>query len=85
MAEGAAPPDLDGFRLIESRRSEGTRGGIATYIRKPLQVENTQTNEYGILVKLLLPNSTRINIFNIYIPPASSLRKRNITEQTATK
>ena len=80
IAEGAAPPDLDRFQLIESRRSGSTRGGIATYIRKPIQLENTQSNEYGILVKLLLPNSTRINIFNIYIPPTSSLRKQNITE-----
>jgi hypothetical protein len=55
--------------LIESRRLDSTRGGIATYIRKPLKIESIQTNEYGIFTKILLPNSTRINIFNIYIPP----------------
>jgi hypothetical protein len=69
MAEGAAPPTLNGFTLIESRRSGCTRGGLAMYIRKPLKIESTQCNEYGIFTKLLLPNSTRINILNIYIPP----------------
>ena len=36
IADGAAPPNLEGFTLIESRRTGSTRGGIAIYIRKPL-------------------------------------------------
>jgi Exonuclease III len=36
IADGAAPPNLEGFTLIESRRSDSTRGGLAIYIRKPL-------------------------------------------------
>ena len=78
IAEGAAPPNLEGFTLIESRCVGCKRGGIATYIRKPLRIEHTQCNEYGIFTKLLLPNSTRINIINIYLPPYQSLLKRNI-------
>ena len=62
-------PDLEGFTLVESRRNGSTRGGLAIYVRKPLKIENTSHNEYGIFIKILLPNSTRINIFNLYIPP----------------
>lgn len=80
IAEGAAAPILDGFTLIESRRPGSTRGGLATYIRKPIKIESSHTNEYSIHTKLILPNSTRINIINIYIPPTTSLKKRNITE-----
>jgi exonuclease III len=78
IAEGAAPPTLDGFTLVESRRAGSTRGGLAIYVRKPLQIEAQHSNEYGMLLKLLLPNSTRINIINVYIPPYTSLLKRNI-------
>ena len=69
IAEGAAPLTLEGFTLIESRGAGSKRGGVATYIRKPLKIEHTQCNEYGIFTKLLLPNSTRINIINIYLSP----------------
>jgi exonuclease III len=41
-------------------------------------------NEYGIAMKIILPNSNRINIINIYLPPTSSLTKRNIPEDQAT-
>ena len=36
IADGAAPPTLEGFTLVESRRAESTRGGLAIYVRKPL-------------------------------------------------
>jgi Exonuclease III len=36
IADGAAPPILDGFSLVESRRVECSRGGLAIYVRKPL-------------------------------------------------
>jgi hypothetical protein len=37
-----------------------------------------------MLLKLILPNSTRINIINIYLPPYTSLKKRNIQDSVAT-
>jgi exonuclease III len=69
---------------VEQRRPQGTRGGIATYIRKSLKVESTLGNEYCLLTKLILPNSQRINIVNVYLPPTSSLTRRDITETHAT-
>ena len=69
IAEGAPTPHIDGFYLIESRRPGNTRGGLITYIRKPLKIETSAVNEYGILTKIILPNSKRINIINIYLPP----------------
>ena len=84
VATGAAAPILEGFYLVEQRRPNGTRGGLATYIRKPLKVETSSGNEYCLQTKIILPNSQRINIVNIYIPPMTSLTKRNILETHAT-
>ena len=36
IADGAAPPTLAGFTLVESRCANSTHGGLAIYIRKPL-------------------------------------------------
>jgi exonuclease III len=36
IAEHADPPELKDYTLIEQRRPNGTRGGLATYIRKSL-------------------------------------------------
>jgi hypothetical protein len=36
------------------------------------------------LTKLILPTSERINVVNVYLPPTSSLARRDITEQAAT-
>jgi endonuclease/exonuclease/phosphatase family metal-dependent hydrolase len=33
--------------------------------------------------QLALPNSSRVNVINVYLPPASSLTKRGIEEDTA--
>jgi Endonuclease/Exonuclease/phosphatase family. len=55
------------------------------YIKRSLPIQTTTCNEYGIHVKIILPNSQRMNIVTIYLPPTSSLKKRNITEETATK
>jgi exonuclease III len=41
IAEGTAQPKLEGFNLIESRRNGCSRGGLALYVRKPLQIEST--------------------------------------------
>ena len=41
-------------------------------------------NEYGLCTKLVLPTSQRINIVNVYVPPTSSLTRRDITEAQAT-
>jgi hypothetical protein len=40
-------------------------------------------NEYGLYTRLVLPTSQRINVTNVYIPPTSSLLRRNITEEQA--
>ena len=73
IADGALAPTLDGYAVVEKRRADSTRGGLATYIKKPIKIESSNINEYGIHTKLILPNSTRINIVNIYIPPTTSL------------
>jgi exonuclease III len=73
IAEDALAPTLDGYTVVEKRRAGSTRGGLATYIRKPIKIESSNANEYGIHTKITLPNSTRINIVNIYIPPTTSL------------
>jgi exonuclease III len=57
IAEGAATPKIEGFTVVEQRRTESTRGGLATYVRKPLQIETTSGNEYGLHTKIILPNS----------------------------
>jgi hypothetical protein len=49
-----------------------------------LKIEQVKGNEYGISTKIILPNSERINIINIYLPPTSSLTKQNIPEEQAT-
>jgi endonuclease/exonuclease/phosphatase family metal-dependent hydrolase len=47
-------------------------------------VEATTGNEYCLHVKLRLPNSQRVNVANVYLPPTSSLAKRDISEAHAT-
>lgn len=84
VAEQADPPQLKGYKLFEQRRSMGTRGGIATYVRNSLHVEATTGNEYCLHVKIRLPNSQRVNIANVYLPPTSSLARRDIPEAHAT-
>jgi hypothetical protein len=69
---------------LEQRRPIGGRGGLATYVRSSLHIESTTGNEYCLQAKLRLPNSQRVNVANIYLPPTSSLAKRNITEEHAT-
>ena len=53
-------------------------------MRNALHIEVTSGNEYCLLAKIRLPNSQRVNIANIYLPPTSSLAKRDITEAHAT-
>lgn len=84
IAEHSNPPQLQGYKLLEQRRPVGARGGIATYVRNSLHIESTAGNEYCLWVKIRLPNSQRVNIANVYLPPTSSLVKRNITEAHAT-
>jgi Endonuclease-reverse transcriptase len=47
-------------------------------------VESTIGNEYCLHTKLRLPNSQHVNIANVYLPPTSSLTRRDITEDYAT-
>lgn len=84
LAEGAQTPELPGFKVVEARRSQGARGGIATFFRQQFQLEASIGNEYGQLTKLILPNSQRINVVNVYLPPTSSLTRRGIAEAQAT-
>jgi exonuclease III len=84
MAAGASAPAIPGYKVVEQRRTQGAHGGLATYYRQSLKLETTQGNEYGLSTKLILPTSQRINIINVYIPPTSSLARRDITEAQAT-
>jgi exonuclease III len=84
MAEHADPLLLKGYKIVEKRRPVGARGGLATLVRNSLHIESTTGNEYCLHVKLRLPNSQRVNIANVYLPPTSSLAKRDITEAHAT-
>ena len=83
MEEGAQVPAIPGFKVVEQRRANGTRGGLATYYRQSLRMEYTMGNEYGLYTRLILPTSQRINIANVYLPPTSSLLRRDITEAQA--
>ena len=38
-----------------------------------------------MITKLILPTSERISITNVYLPPTSSLARRDITEPQATE
>lgn len=40
------------------------------------------SNEYATRVLLTLPNSERVNVVNVYLPPAPSLARRHISEDT---
>jgi exonuclease III len=84
IAAHADPPNIKGYKLLEQRRPVGSRGGLATYVRNSIHIEGTLGNEYCLHVKLRLPNSQRVNIANVYLPPTSSLAKRDITEAHAT-
>jgi hypothetical protein len=46
-------------------------------------MEHTQSNEYAIYTRLVLPDSSRLNLITAYLPPATSLVKRNIPEEQA--
>ena len=84
MEEGAMVPAIPGCKVVEQRRANGTRGGLATYYRNALRLEYSTGNEYGLYTRLILPTSQRVNIINVYLPPLSSLLRRNITEAQAT-
>ena len=84
MAAGATAPAIPGYHVVEQRHEIGTHGGLATYYRQSLQLENTKGNKYGLYTKLILPTSELANIINIYLPPISSLARRHITETEAT-
>jgi exonuclease III len=84
MEEGAMIPAIPGFKVVEQRRANGTRGGLATYYRNALRLEYSTGNEYGLYTRLISPTSQRVNIINVYLPPLSSLLRRNITEAQAT-
>ena len=80
---GAQVPAIPGFKVVEQRRLQGMRGGLATYYRQSLRLEYTMGNEYGIYTRLVLPTSQRINITNMYLLPTSSLFRWDITKAQA--
>jgi exonuclease III len=83
MEPGAQVPAIPGYKVVEQRRIQGTRGGLATYFRQSLRLEFTTGNEYGLYTRLVLPTSQRVNVTNVYLPPTSSLLRRDITEDQA--
>jgi exonuclease III len=83
MAAEASAPAIPGYHLVEKRRTIGAHGGLATYYRKSLKLELTEGNEYGLYTKLILPTSERLSVINVYMPPTSSLGRRDITETQA--
>ena len=85
MATGAAAPAILGYHMVEQRCQIGAHGGLATYYCQTLQLESTNGNEYGLYTKLIMPTSKRINVVNVYVPPTSSLARRDITELQATE
>ena len=82
ILDHAPPPSIPGYQLVESRRQQGTRGGIAMYVRDQLRIVSSESNEYAMRVLLTLPSSERVNVVNVYLPPASSLARRHISEDT---
>ena len=84
MAAGATAPAIPGYNIVEKRRPVGAHGGLATYYRQSLQLETSEGNEYGLYTKLILPTSERLCIVNVYLPPTSSLARRDIAETQAT-
>ena len=84
MATGAPAPEMPGYHVIEQRHAQGAHGGLATYYRQSIQLVATEGNEYGLYTRLVLPTSQRINNVNVYMPPTSSLARRDIAEAQAT-
>jgi exonuclease III len=80
LAEKAIKPTIPGYTLLEERRANSNRGGIAMYISKSLKVEAHHCNEYISHARVILHDSTKVNIANVYLPPTTSLTKRNIDE-----
>lgn len=85
LPPNATAPTIPGYSLSEQRRETGKRGGIAIYTSNKLKIVRADGNEYAQTVQLQLPDSTKINIANVYLPPAMSLQKRKIAESTATE
>ena len=53
------------------------------YVRKGLHITTSRHNEYCMWAQVSLPNSTRVNVVNVYLPPASSLTRRGVGEDEA--
>jgi exonuclease III len=88
LASDTITPTVEGYQLLEQRRQKGTRGGIATYIKNNLNIEQTTGNEYALHTKITLPNSQRINVVNIYLyqhHPLKNARYRRQKLQTKSK
>lgn len=73
LPQSATAPHIPGYNLLEQRREQGKRGGIAMYIKSALNVVKSRGNEYAQTAQIQLPDSTKFSITNVYMPPTSSL------------
>lgn len=53
------------------------------YVRDQLAVVSHKSVEYATWLVVTLPDSSRMNLVNIYLPPATSLARRGIGEDEA--
>ncbi len=73
----------DGFTFVEQRRAQGRRGGLAIMVRNSIRILSHHGNEYAQQVQLGLPDGQRATITNVYLPPHTSLNRRNISNAAA--
>ena len=83
MDPGAHPLACPGFQVWEQRRQTASKGGIAILVRRGLVVERSEGNEYAQVAQIKLPDSTRLYVVNVYLPPAYNLQQRGVVEQEA--
>ena len=83
LPKDAAIPAIPGYQLVEQRRQVGPRGGIAVYVRRGLKLLRHVGNEYVQWVQLQLPDSSILNVCNVYLPATANLAKRRVEEATA--
>ncbi len=74
---------VPGYNVYEQRRASGTRGGIATLVRKGVKVIKACGNEFAQAVQIQLPTSATYWVCNTYLPPMQNLARRGVGEEEA--
>ncbi len=74
---------VPGYNVYEQRRATGTRGGIATLVRKGIKIIKESGNEFAQAVQLQLPNGDAYWVCNTYLPPMQNLARRGVGEAEA--